>query len=1031
MLDNKINSIKDFNLIVNSLPRYETYEGEKFSTIKEKTLEHVKDNSKYVKRLEIELYEIEKSGMWDYFKELIKSNRKFHNDKSLLCAYLWGICPENPIEENKDLIWGFSFEMPDLDIDFEPHARNKIKEYCSKEFGENNVVSIVNYNHFGIKSGIRDIARVLEIPIDEVFFTTEMDDDVNNMPWEDSIEQYPKLAEFEKKYPEACGLIRDFNGRIRGMGKHAGGLVIANVDLTKTIPLVTRSNPDGERFILSSFAEGQNRSDLKTVGLVKQDILGLETLNYISTCLKILEKRGKYNPKKGLFKITPDSEEWTDESYLSDPDSIEVANNADLKLIFQFDSPGMRSLIEEGGVTCFEDLAAYSALFRPGPLGSGMSKEYIKRKNGTAEYSIHPIMEPIIGSTYGIVCYQEQLMQIMNKVGLISLQDCDDIRKAMGKKEFDRFMKYKQIFLENGQRTLGWKKLASRIKNPDYMKDSNTDEFIIRDKEDSIEGLWEQMITFARYGFNKCITPDSIVETKDKYKLAGNCKTGDIIKSYNPDKKEYFWDEVIQKHDNGIKDVFEIELDNGYTIECTINHEFLCENGEKRKLHEIINKKLKIITEVKKTFIALKIINIKPKGKKKVIDLEMKSKYHNFLANGIVIGNSHAVSYAILSARELYLKTHYQKEYYSAVLSHLKTGDKRIKIYIQDGRKKGLKFEPLDINKSKLGFEIIGDEICIGFDKVKGISKEAAKLVELQPFKSIDDYLERYGPGKKVGETLIKTGAFNKYEENMKVLLKYFEYRRENRQIEKGMNRIEFGRMYKLLMQVKSCPRPITDKFTKLIEEGKKKVSYENLIKNITRGEFEFIEIDKCSLLDYVDSKKDDFQKSVMDIYEFKDQEFVQVIEDFSDQQKSELENELYTFYFNHPLDAYARECELDLEELLRNKIMGRVEVIITDVERRTTKKGNPFYIITLEDEYENVRVLMWNNQYTMYRDLIYNGSAIRIDIQPSMYHTWNLTKMGEIIRMRKINEQTEAEEREERGNQEYRDLIKKLDKLN
>jgi len=183
-------------------------------------------------------------------------------------------------------------------------------------------------------------------------------------------------------------------------------------------------------------------------------------------------------------------------------------------------------------------------------------------------------------------------------------------------------------------------------------------------------------------------------------------------------------------------------------------------------------------------------------------------------------------------------------------------------------------------------------------------------------------------------------------------------------------------------------------------------------------------------LLNYVELKKDDFQKNAMDLDEFKTQEHIRAMEDFSDQEKSELESELYTFYFNHPLDAYVRECDTDLEELLRNKNLGRVEAIIIDVERRMTKKGNPFYIITLEDEYEQAKVLLWNNQYTMYRDLIYNGSAIRIDIQPSTYYTWNLTRMGEIIKMRKLEDPTEEEESEARGDLEYQNLIKELKRI-
>jgi DNA polymerase-3 subunit alpha len=358
--------------------------------LKKIAIEKSKDNKKYIKRLNIEFEEIDKAGLWNYFKEIIKSNKKFHNTNNLLCAYLWGICPENPIDKDEELKWYYSNEYPDIDVDFSPESRDKIKEFCAKEFGENNVVSIANYNHFGIKSGIRDISRVLEIPLEEVNeCTTKLNDDVNDMKWEDAIKTYPVLEQFEKEHPKVCELVKQFNGKVRSIGKHAGGLVISSCDLTKTIPLITRENPESDKkFILSSFSEGQNRSDLKTMGLIKQDILGLDNLNYISTCLKYMEQRGKYDPKKGIFRTKEDGENWEDESYLNDPESIKVANNADLQLVFQFDSDGIRKLVKKTGVNNFYDLVVFNALYRPGPLNCLEENTKILTNNGYVEIKL-------------------------------------------------------------------------------------------------------------------------------------------------------------------------------------------------------------------------------------------------------------------------------------------------------------------------------------------------------------------------------------------------------------------------------------------------------------------------------------------------------------------------------------------------------------------------------------------------------------------------------------------------------------------
>lgn len=975
--------------------------------LKKLALDKIDNDEKYSNRLDIEFKEIEKAGLWEYFDNIISSGKKFHNTKNLLCCYLWGICPENPIE--KDLLWEQSNEMPDLDIDFQPEARNYIKKYCSETFGEDNVVSIANYNHFGIKSGIRDISRVMEVPLAEVnACTTKMGDDVNRMEnWEKVVEAYPVLNEFEKKYPKVCDLVRKFNGRVRSLGMHAGGVVIASCNLTKTIPLVTRTDPKTkEKMILSSFAEGQARSDLKSVGLVKQDFLGLENLNYISTCLKIMEQRGKYDPNVGIFRASKDEEDWTDESYLNDKKCIDAANRGDLQLVFQFDSPGMRKLIKKGGVTRFDDLVAYTSIFRPGPF-EHFADKYCDRKQGKEQYELHEVLEPILGKTYGCIIYQENLMQIMNKVGLISLQNVDNIRRAMAKKKEKEFIKFKPDFIEGGYRTLGWEK-------------------------EKIEDLWNQMINFASYGFNKCITPDSIVETKEGNKLAGECKPGDLIKSYNTETKDFFEDEVIKKYDNGIKDVHEIELDNGYKIECTLDHEFVCEDGKKRKLKNILKENKKIICNNKEevSFINIcKIINVIPKGKKKVIDLEMKSKFHNFIANGIVVGNSHALAYTMVSSRCLYLKTYYPTEYFTAVLSHIKTGDDRIKIYTQEGIRKGIKFTQADINNSKIGYKIIDDKIYVGFDKIKGINKESEKIIAMQPFSSFEDYIERYGTGKKSGETLISCGAFDRFNNNTNLLLKYFEYRREIGNKDKGMNRAEFGKMYKELTESKSCPREMSVEFAKLFKENETKIPYERLLKLTLTNKFNFTNIDKNNILDYIESNKTKFKHTILSLNEFEHNRRIngKEIKDLSHLDKCKLKYEFYSFYIpDHPLDN--ARCEgLEIGNVIYSDAPGTVEGMISGIKKRQTKTGNTFYEILIEDRLDSVNVVLWGDQAGKYRHLIHEYSFIKIDIVPSIYSSWNLSKNGKIERIRTFDEMSEQEEIDAQSAEKHSNLINSL----
>lgn len=184
-------------------------------------------------------------------------------------------------------VWEVSNDVPDVDVDVSPWARNELKRFAAEVFGEQNVVSICNYNRFGIKTGLKDVGRVYGVPYAEVNeITTALDDSADEMTWEEVCEAYPQVVEFAAKHPKVVEMAKRFLGRCKTIGKHASGLSIANVPIREHIPIVVKNN-----FQMSSFAEGLNKSDLKTFGFVKFDILGLSTLDDIDEASKMVKER--------------------------------------------------------------------------------------------------------------------------------------------------------------------------------------------------------------------------------------------------------------------------------------------------------------------------------------------------------------------------------------------------------------------------------------------------------------------------------------------------------------------------------------------------------------------------------------------------------------------------------------------------------------------------------------------------------------------------------------------------------------------
>ena len=431
-------------------------------------------DDKHRSRLTEELKEISVQMEHEYFVDLY--NKKCHfktNENNLFIVKLLGLVDDFNIEENAKFVIG---EFPDVDTDFLPEVRDYIKNvWAPKEFGPSCVCSIGNYTTFGIKSSLIDMAKVFNKSRNEILdLTTKIglkDDDGKQLTWEKALEIYPLLKKYCDENPDVADASRRLLNRNRGMGMHAAGLIIANRPIDNLVPMVR--GKDGVPS--SAFVEGLHGTTLGPLGLIKIDALSLISLKQIAKCTKLIKERHNLT----AICAKPGKADWSDvDAFLYDEKALKLANEGKLKCIFQFDSDGIRELTQRGGVESFEDVPAYSAIYRPGPLNTGMDKTYTERKKGRESYSLHPLLKPILGYTYGVMVFQEQIMQILRVVGDIPDMHCEIIRKAISKKKSKVFSKYKDKFIKVGQVKLGW-------------------------TEQQVKDLWDQVEAFSDYGFNK------------------------------------------------------------------------------------------------------------------------------------------------------------------------------------------------------------------------------------------------------------------------------------------------------------------------------------------------------------------------------------------------------------------------------------------------------------------------------------------------------------------------------------------------
>jgi DNA polymerase-3 subunit alpha len=470
-----------FTLGANLLPVYELENGQKPDALLEKLASEgllyklgPNPGTSYKERLRRELDIIQKMRyssyfliVWDFISYAKKKGVPVGPGRGSaagsLVSYCLDITDIDPVKYNllfERFLNPERISMPDIDVDFCKDRRSEVISYVAEKYGKDHVAQIITFGTMAAKAAIRDVGRALDFPYSEVDKIAKLVPNTLNITIEDTLKSEPQLRVLYDSNPRIKDLINTamrLEGLCRHASTHAAGVVISPTPLTDYSPLY--KNPsDGS--IMTQF----DMSSIEKIGLLKFDFLGLKTLTVIDKALKYIKDNGSdFSLKDVSFE---------------DKKTYELLSSGHTTGIFQLESAGMRDLLVKISPNRFEDIIAIVALHRPGPMGSGMIDDFIKRKKGLipVKYEL-PQLKEILDETYGVILYQEQVMRIANELANFTMGQADILRKAMGKKRPEEMEKQKEVFIRGARANGISEKKATR--------------------------LFDLMAFFAEYGFNK------------------------------------------------------------------------------------------------------------------------------------------------------------------------------------------------------------------------------------------------------------------------------------------------------------------------------------------------------------------------------------------------------------------------------------------------------------------------------------------------------------------------------------------------
>jgi len=746
------------------LPRYVVPEGHTLETyLEELAREGLKrrygasPGDKIEARLTHELSVIEKMGFAGYFLvvwDFIHYARQHGiavgpgrgSSAGSLVAYCLGITNVDPMKYSllfERFLNPERISMPDMDIDFADDRRDEVIKYVADKYGRDRVAHIITFGTLGAKAAIRDVGRVLGMSYADVDRIAKLVPGFPlNITLEDAYQKSPPLAEAVKSQPsvkEMWDIARALEGCTRHASVHASAVVISDEPLDDHIPLY--KDPKRPELI-TGFAMGP----IEKLGLLKMDFLGLRTLTVLANTVDLIKE------SRGLALSL-------DTVPLDDARSYALLGEAKTFGVFQLESSGMREALRGLRPERLEDVIAMVSLYRPGPME--LIPDFIARRHGRAKITYeHPAMETFTRETYGIMVYQEQIMQIASEMAGFTMGEADTLRRAMGKKDRELMARQREKFIAG-------------------CKERNT-------AVAKAERVWELMEKFAGYGFNKCLSADAMIEMADgTRKPITAVRDGDLVLT----KDGPF--PASRVRPSGVRPVGRLRLANGMSVRCTpdhpvftqrgwVNAEDLTDTDAVAVLDVLAAADLRLaarrraaagqpgttVAEVPSEWSSRR--SFTPDGVEPTYDFEVPGA-HSFIANGIAVHNSHAAAYALVAYQTAYFKANYPVEFMAALLtSEMGDTDKIVK-YIDECRAMGLRVQPPDVNVSQVRFSVAGDTIRFGLAAIKNVGEAAMESILKTraadgAFTTLEDFCARVDlrlVNRRVIESLVKAGAFD------------------------------------------------------------------------------------------------------------------------------------------------------------------------------------------------------------------------------------------------------------------------------
>ncbi|WP_186343152.1 DNA polymerase III subunit alpha [Allochromatium palmeri] len=730
----------------------------------------------YEERLKIELDVIIQMGFPGYFL-IVADFIQWAKDNGIpvgpgrgsgagsLVAYALKITDLDPIEHEllfERFLNPERVSMPDFDIDFCMEGRDRVIDYVARKYGREAVSQIITFGTMAAKAVVRDVGRVMGHPYGFVDKIAKMVPFELGMTLEKALKESEDLKRAYDQDEEVRALLdmaRTLEGLTRNAGKHAGGVVIAPTILTDFAPLYCE--PGGVNLVTQF-----DKDDVEQVGLVKFDFLGLRTLTIIDWALKTINagRAAQGEPPLDIERIDP-----------RDRDAFDLLKRCETTAVFQLESRGMKELIKKLQPDSFDEITALVALFRPGPLQSGMVDDFIERKHGRAEVAYpHPDLEPILKPTYGIILYQEQVMQIAQVLAGYSLGGADILRRCLaGSTEVVDAATGRRVTLtEIAAAPEVW------IGREVFALDLKTQK-IVRQPIAAVyrNGVQEVFEVTTRTGRRIQATATHLFYTLMGWKPLGGFVEDETIglaarlplESDEPQSRigvesDILWDVIESIRPLGRMEVFDLTIPKHHNF---IANDFIAHNCMGKKKPEEMAKQ-------RETF--------EQGALARGIDGQLASHVFDLMEyfSGYGFNRSHSAAYALVSYQTLWLKAHYPAAFMAAVLSADMDNTDKVVTLIDECRTMKLRVEPPAINRSDYHFTIADDKTVVyGLGAVKGVGESAIEaMLEARraggSFRDLWDFCGRIDlqrVNRRVLESLIRAGALDELGPNRATLM--------------------------------------------------------------------------------------------------------------------------------------------------------------------------------------------------------------------------------------------------------------------